>query len=204
MNVRVWRFSLSYFFVFGGFVAMALWLPRYVIEAYGFDIHTAGLIGDAEHHDALLDLPRARAAVRPGRRQLRSSMANISFFFPKEREGSGARRQRRPGQPGRVGGAVPQPAGRHRRHLRVRRRRRADISRTASRQVWTQNAAFIWVPWIAIASFAAWFGMNDIANAKASFAEQAMIFRRKHNWLMCGSTSAPSARSSATPRASRC
>ena len=27
--------------------------------------------------------------------------------------------------------------------------------------------------------------MNDIADAKASFAEQATIFRRKHNWLMC-------------------
>src|SRR3954447_13794447 len=46
-NVQVWRFSLYYFFVFGGFVALALWLPRYVIEAYGFDIRTAGLIGAA-------------------------------------------------------------------------------------------------------------------------------------------------------------
>jgi NNP family nitrate/nitrite transporter-like MFS transporter len=27
--------------------------------------------------------------------------------------------------------------------------------------------------------------MNDIASAKASFREQAVIFRRKHNWLMC-------------------
>src|SRR5262249_30612327 len=26
-NVQVWRFSLYYFFVFGGFVALALWLP---------------------------------------------------------------------------------------------------------------------------------------------------------------------------------
>jgi MFS transporter, NNP family, nitrate/nitrite transporter len=27
----VWRFSLYYFFVFGAFVALALWLPRYLI-----------------------------------------------------------------------------------------------------------------------------------------------------------------------------
>jgi NNP family nitrate/nitrite transporter-like MFS transporter len=27
--------------------------------------------------------------------------------------------------------------------------------------------------------------MNDLADAKASFAEQAVIFTRKHNWLMC-------------------
>ena len=32
---------------------------------------------------------------------------------------------------------------------------------------------------------AAWFGMNDIASAKASFSEQAVIFKRKHNWIMC-------------------
>jgi MFS transporter, NNP family, nitrate/nitrite transporter len=47
------------------------------------------------------------------------------------------------------------------------------------------NAGFIWVPFIIAATLAAWFGMNDIASAKASFADQAVIFRRKHNWLMC-------------------
>ncbi len=51
--------------------------------------------------------------------------------------------------------------------------------------MWAQNAAFVWVPWIALASLAAWFGMNDIADARASFAAQAAIFRRKHNWIMC-------------------
>jgi NNP family nitrate/nitrite transporter-like MFS transporter len=51
--------------------------------------------------------------------------------------------------------------------------------------VWAQNAAFIWVPWIALAAVAAWFGMNDIADARASFAAQAAIFKRKHNWIMC-------------------
>ena len=51
--------------------------------------------------------------------------------------------------------------------------------------LWLQNAGFVWVPFIAASAFAAWFGMNDIASAKASFAEQAVIFQRKHNWLMC-------------------
>jgi len=46
-DVRVWRFALYYFFVFGGFVALALWLPRYLIGVYGFDIATAGIIGAA-------------------------------------------------------------------------------------------------------------------------------------------------------------
>ncbi len=42
-NLQVWRFSLYYFFVFGGFVALALWLPRYYVGAYGLDLKTAGL-----------------------------------------------------------------------------------------------------------------------------------------------------------------
>lgn len=46
-DIRVWRFALYYFFVFGGFVALALWLPRYLIGVYGFDIATAGMIGAA-------------------------------------------------------------------------------------------------------------------------------------------------------------
>ena len=53
------------------------------------------------------------------------------------------------------------------------------------RPMWLQNAGFIWVPFIAISALTAWFGMNDIASAKASFSEQAIIFKRKHNWLMC-------------------
>jgi NNP family nitrate/nitrite transporter-like MFS transporter len=44
-NVQVWRFSLYYFFVFGAFVALALWLPRYLIGVYGVDVATAGMIG---------------------------------------------------------------------------------------------------------------------------------------------------------------
>ncbi len=41
---RVWRFGLYYYFVFGGFVALALWLPRYYVGEYGLDLKTAALI----------------------------------------------------------------------------------------------------------------------------------------------------------------
>ncbi|MGK2923939.1 MAG: nitrate/nitrite transporter, partial [Methyloceanibacter sp.] len=44
---QVWRFSLYYFFVFGGFVALALWLPRYLIGVYGVGIETAGMLAAA-------------------------------------------------------------------------------------------------------------------------------------------------------------
>jgi NNP family nitrate/nitrite transporter-like MFS transporter len=43
-NIQVWRFSFYYFFVFGAFVALALWLPRYYIGVYGVDIKTAGML----------------------------------------------------------------------------------------------------------------------------------------------------------------
>lgn len=43
-KVQVWRFSLYYFFVFGAFVALALWLPRYYVGAYGLDLKTAGML----------------------------------------------------------------------------------------------------------------------------------------------------------------
>jgi NNP family nitrate/nitrite transporter-like MFS transporter len=46
-NLQVWRFSLYYFFVFGGFVALSLWLPRYYVGVYGLDITTAGMLGAA-------------------------------------------------------------------------------------------------------------------------------------------------------------
>lgn len=44
-NLQVWRFSLYYFFAFGGFVALSLWLPRFYIGAYHLDVKTAGILG---------------------------------------------------------------------------------------------------------------------------------------------------------------
>lgn len=41
-HLRVWRFALYYFFVFGAFVALASYLPRYYVGAYGVSIAVAG------------------------------------------------------------------------------------------------------------------------------------------------------------------
>ena len=46
-KLQVWRFSLYYFFVFGGFVALALWLPRYYVLVYDLDIRIAGMLAAA-------------------------------------------------------------------------------------------------------------------------------------------------------------
>jgi MFS transporter, NNP family, nitrate/nitrite transporter len=43
-KLQVWRFSLYYFFTFGAFVALVLWLPRYYVGVYGLSIEKAGLV----------------------------------------------------------------------------------------------------------------------------------------------------------------
>ncbi|QIE57866.1 MFS transporter [Pikeienuella piscinae] len=112
-----------------------------------------------------------------------SSMANIGFFFPKKEKGAALGKNAGLGNLGvsvmqflipvvitvGVFGALGGPP--------------QQVSE--SEQLWLQNAGFVWVPFIAVATIAAWVGMNDIADAKASFSEQAIIFQRKHNWIMC-------------------
>jgi len=112
-----------------------------------------------------------------------SSMANISFFFPRAQKGNALALNAGLGNAGvsvmqfvvplvitaGVFGAIggePQTT-------------------SAGTKVWMQNAGFVWVPFLLISSIAAFWGMNDIASAKASFREQAVIFQRKHNWIMC-------------------
>lgn len=46
-RLQVWRFSLYYFFVFGAFVALASWLPRYYMGMYGLSLANAGLLTTA-------------------------------------------------------------------------------------------------------------------------------------------------------------
>lgn len=43
-HMRVWRFGLYYFLVFGGFVALAQWLIPYYVNAYTMSVATAGLM----------------------------------------------------------------------------------------------------------------------------------------------------------------
>lgn len=71
-NPQAWRFSLYYFFAFGGFVALALWLPRYLIGVYGFDIETAGMVAAA--YSIPGSIFRAYGGVLSDRRGARSVM----------------------------------------------------------------------------------------------------------------------------------
>ena len=115
-----------------------------------------------------------------------SSMANINFFFPRAQKGTALGLNAGLGNLGvslvqfvvplviTVGvfgtlGGEPQTWTKG-----------AEI-----KQMWLQNAGFIWVPFIAVCAVAAWYYMDDLVTYRASFAEQVVIFRSKHTWIMC-------------------
>jgi len=43
-SVRVWRFSLYYVVVFGAYVALSVWLPKYYVDVYGLSLQNAALL----------------------------------------------------------------------------------------------------------------------------------------------------------------
>lgn len=43
-QVRVWRFSLYYVVVFGAYVALSVWLPKYYVDVYKFPLQQAALL----------------------------------------------------------------------------------------------------------------------------------------------------------------
>jgi MFS transporter, NNP family, nitrate/nitrite transporter len=115
-----------------------------------------------------------------------SSMANINYFYPKSQKGTALGLNAGIGNLGVSGmqfivpiviaASVFGPLGGGSQTLETA---------AGTREVWLQNAGFFWVPFIVIMAIVAWFGMNNLATARASFADQSVIFRRKHNWLMC-------------------
>ena len=115
-----------------------------------------------------------------------SSMANISFFYPKASKGFALGMNAGLGN---LGVSVVQFVVPLVITFAVFGASGGDsltwVKNGVSKEMWLQNAGFIWVPFIALSTLLAWFGMNDLASAKASFSEQAVIFKRKHNWLMC-------------------
>jgi len=111
-----------------------------------------------------------------------SSMANISFFFPAKEQGTALGLNAGLGNLGVsvmqlmvpliiTTGALSFMFG-------------SAQSLQGGGQLWLQNAAFVWVPFIVVFTVLAWVGMNDLTSARASVAEQAVILRRKHQWLM--------------------
>ncbi|MCX7117832.1 MAG: MFS transporter [Legionellales bacterium] len=113
-----------------------------------------------------------------------SSMANISFFFPKKNQGTALGINAGLGNLGVSGlqfitplvislslfgglGGAPQ----------------TWTDALITKQVWLQNVAYIWVIPILVLSVLAYFGMNNLPTVKMSLKEQFVIFKRKHLYL---------------------
>ena len=115
-----------------------------------------------------------------------SSMANINPFFPKAQKGTALGLNAGLGNlgvsfmqflvPAAIGvslfgglGGAPQ----------------TYVAGGVTKSLWLQNAGLVWIPMILVVTVAAFFGMNNLDVARASFRDQAVIFGRKHNWIMC-------------------
>ena len=115
-----------------------------------------------------------------------SSMANINFFFPKVQKGTALGLNAGLGNLGVslaqfvvplviTAGIFGVPGGEP----------QTWTQGTETRQMWLQNAGFVWVPFIAVCTIAAWFCMDDLTTARASIGNQLGIIRSKHTWIMC-------------------
>ncbi|HEC90043.1 MAG TPA: nitrate/nitrite transporter [Alphaproteobacteria bacterium] len=114
-----------------------------------------------------------------------SSMANISFFFPKRLQGTALGWNAGVGNLGVgivqgvvplviYGGALSIMGG----------DAETYVGGDGSGEIWLQNAGFIWVPFILLATLAAAWGQNNIRTVRATIGRQIVIYRRKHAWLL--------------------
>ncbi|WP_405015962.1 NarK family nitrate/nitrite MFS transporter [Kitasatospora sp. NBC_00070] len=109
-----------------------------------------------------------------------SSLANIGFFFPKEKKGNATGIN---GGLGNLGVSVVQlltPVLITSSMLAIgSAQHKADGT-----PVYLQNAAFVWIPVLIVLALVSWLGQNDLKVASTPFSRQRVIFRRKHTWLM--------------------
>lgn len=123
-----------------------------------------------------------------------SSMSNISFFFPKARQGAALGIN---GGLGNLGVSVMQLVAplaiafalfdffSSYGHLFGNGNVVSNGQLLADgKMLWLQNAAWIWLPFLLVATLAAWFGMNDIASSKASIRQQLPVLKRGDLWIM--------------------
>ncbi|MDF7680776.1 NarK family nitrate/nitrite MFS transporter [Enterobacteriaceae bacterium ESL0689] len=111
-----------------------------------------------------------------------SSMANISFFFPKKMQGGVLGIN---GGLGNMGVSVMQLVA----PLVISVSIFAVFGASGTMQpngseLYLENAAWIWIPFLLILTLAAWFFMNDLATSKASLRDQLPVLKRGHLWIM--------------------
>lgn len=114
-----------------------------------------------------------------------SSMANISFFFPTDRKGMALGINAGVGNLGvslaqlvlPLAIAVPLFGA-----LGGGSQLLADAN--GAREVWLQNAGYVWVPAILLVALVAWLRMDDVEAVRASLGDQAGVVLRRETWLL--------------------
>jgi NNP family nitrate/nitrite transporter-like MFS transporter len=114
-----------------------------------------------------------------------SSMAHISFLYPKRLQGTALGANAGVGNLGVGLAQLLAPLAMYGGALLVMggSAQSREVAGAVA-PIWVQNAGFIWVPLIVLAVLAAWFGMDNIASVRAGFAEQVAILRHKQQWRM--------------------
>jgi len=111
-----------------------------------------------------------------------SSMANISFFYPKKVKGTALGIN---GGLGNLGVSLVQLLAPIVITIGVFGTIVGSPQELANgTKVWMQNAAFIWLIPIIITVIAAFFGMNNLPNTDSSISEHIIVLKNKHTWLM--------------------
>lgn len=116
-----------------------------------------------------------------------SSMANISYFYPKAQKGAAMGLNAGLGNLGIsiMQFLIPVVVGFSIFGVLGGEGQQIVTSDGHTQTIWLQNAGFVWVPFILLSAFLAWFGMNDLSLMKASFKDQLTAIKSKHNWYMC-------------------
>jgi NNP family nitrate/nitrite transporter-like MFS transporter len=114
-----------------------------------------------------------------------SSMANISFFYPAGRKGFALGVNAGVGNLGIALAQLVIPlavavslfgalAGGP----------QAFADAGGTREVWLQNAGFVWVPAILVVALLAWRRMDDVDAVRASLGDQAGVVLRRETWIL--------------------
>ena len=110
-----------------------------------------------------------------------SSMANISFFYPKVQQGKALGLN---GGLGNLGVSVMQLIVPLVVTLGLFGGISTGVLQPSGDVLYLANAALVWVPFLIVLSLIAWFGMNDLKTAQASLRDQLPVLKEPHLWSL--------------------
>jgi MFS transporter, NNP family, nitrate/nitrite transporter len=140
-----------------------------IVSALALFIPTLSLIYLVQRPDTPFWMMMAAAATAGlGGGNFASSMANISFFYPDRKKGYALGLNAAGGN---IGVSTVQ--------LLV-----PIVITIGGAGVHLANAGIMWLPLIALASFGAFFFMDNLTSAKSNFRDQVSVAKRKHTWIM--------------------